>query len=172
MKYTVLFISLLILGVLYFSSAFKINDLGNPKETDFNYNFSLKDVSGKTISMQQYKGKVIFLNLWATWCGPCRYEMPGIQKLYSNVGSKDVVFVMLSIDREGEQRKVEAYVKSNAYTFPVFMPSGSLPDQLNVPSIPTTFIIDKKGKIVQRQVGTTNYDSEKYVKLLTDLSKQ
>lgn len=136
----------------------------------FDYDFTIKNLSGEKFSFDQYKGKVVFLNLWATWCGPCKAEMPGIQKLYDEVGGDGISFVMLSIDRDRDQPKVEKYVKGKAFTFPIFMPSGFLTDQLNVPSIPTTFIIDKTGKIVTKEVGTTNFNTPKFKKFLKELA--
>ncbi|MFM6344186.1 MAG: TlpA disulfide reductase family protein, partial [Dolichospermum sp.] len=116
------------------------------EKEEFDYDFTIKNLNGETLSFEHYKGKVIFLNLWATWCGPCKVEMPAIQKLYESVGSDSIVFVMLSIDRERDQYKVLKYIQEKAYTFPVFLKSGDLTDQLNVPAIPTTFIIGKNGK--------------------------
>jgi thiol-disulfide isomerase/thioredoxin len=138
----------------------------------FDYDFAIKNLSGEKFSFDQYKGKVVFLNLWATWCGPCKAEMPAIQKLYDEVGADDISFVMLSIDRDRDQHKVEKYAKDKAYTFPIFMPSGFLTDQLNVPSIPTTFIIDKYGKIVAKEVGTTNFNTPKFKKFLKELASK
>jgi thiol-disulfide isomerase/thioredoxin len=115
---------------------------------DFDFGFILKDSTGNRFPAEQFKGKVIFLNLWATWCGPCRAEMPGIQKLYNKVKDDRIVFLMLSIDKDGAAQKIKTYVRKNKYTFPVYTPSGYLTDQLNVPSIPTTFVISKEGKIV------------------------
>jgi thiol-disulfide isomerase/thioredoxin len=140
------------------------------KET-FDYDFSIKNLKGESLDFNQYKGKVVFLNLWATWCGPCKVEMPAIQKLYESVGSDSIAFVMLSIDRERDQHKVEKYIKDKAFTFPVFVKSGNLTDQLNVPAIPTTFIIGKNGKIASKEVGTTNFNTPKFKKYLRDLAK-
>ena len=140
------------------------------KET-FDYDFSIKNLKGESVDFNQYKGKVVFLNLWATWCGPCKVEMPAIQKLYESVGSDSIAFVMLSIDRERDQHKVEKYIKDKAFTFPVFVKSGNLTDLLNVPAIPTTFIIDKNGKIASKEVGTTNFNTPKFKKYLRDLAK-
>jgi thiol-disulfide isomerase/thioredoxin len=170
MKKFLLILTLLTAGTLYLVTGFKNREISNLKDTKFDYNFAIKDLDGTTLSFDQYKGKVVFLNLWATWCGPCRYEMPGIQKLYEKAGSDDIVFVMLSIDKPGDLQKVDTYVTRNKYTFPVYMPSGRLTNQLNVPSIPTTFIIDKSGNVAVHHVGSTNYDTEKYRKLLTELS--
>ena len=135
----------------------------NPK---FDYAFTVKDLKGNKFSFDQYKGKVVFLNLWATWCGPCKAEMPGIHNLYVKMKGEPVEFVMLSIDKDKALSKVESYVKNNSYTFPVFMPSGYLAEQLQVPSIPTTFVISKDGKIVMKEVGTRNYDTKKMMEFL------
>lgn len=132
----------------------------------FDYAFTIKDLKGNKVSFDQYKGKVVFLNLWATWCGPCKAEMPGIHKLYVKMKGEPVEFVMLSIDKDKALSKVESYVKNNSYTFPVFMPSGYLAEQLQVPSIPTTFVISKDGKIVMKEVGTRNYDTNKMTEFL------
>lgn len=136
------------------------------KEKDFDYNFTLKDLKGNRIKFDQYKGKVVFLNMWATWCGPCRAEMPGIHSLYEKLKGVPIEFVMLSIDRDQALPKVESYIANNKYTFPVFMPSGNLATQLQVPSIPTTFIISKDGKIVMKEVGTRNYDTQRMADFL------
>lgn len=140
------------------------------KEKSLNYDFSIRDSSGKKIPFTEFKGKVLFINLWATWCGPCRSEMPTIQQLYNELGNEQVKFVMLSMDTEKTSNKIEGYIKTNAYSFPVYMPSGYLPDQFQVPSIPTTFIISKAGKILVREVGATNFNTPKYKKLIEEES--
>jgi thiol-disulfide isomerase/thioredoxin len=143
-----------------------------PAKKDFDFNFAIKTTAGARINFDQFKGKVVFLNLWATWCGPCKAEMPGIQHLYEKMDTSKVVFVMLSIDKEGGQAKINDYVRKNKFTFPVFMPSGYLSEQLQVPSIPTTFVINREGKIEMKKVGTANYDTEKFRQYLTDLAQQ
>jgi thiol-disulfide isomerase/thioredoxin len=135
-------------------------------DPNFDYTFSVKDLKGNKISFDKYKGKVVFLNLWATWCGPCKAEMPGIHNLYMKMKGEPVEFVMLSIDKDQALPKVESYIKKNSYTFPVFMPSGYLAEQLQVPSIPTTFVISKDGKVVMKEVGTRNYDTRKMLEFL------
>ena len=139
------------------------------KKDHFNYNFKIRDLKGKEIDVQQFKGKTIFLNLWATWCGPCRAEMPTIQKLYEGIGKEKIEFVILSIDDEAMFRKVKTYVSSNEYTFPVYVTSGYLPDQLQVPSIPTTFVVDTTGLIVLKEVGMKNYNTSKFRKFIESL---
>jgi len=139
--------------------------------TPFDYNFTLKDLSGKKMEFKEFQGKVIFLNLWATWCGPCRSEMAAIQKLYESMDKDKVSFVMLSLDKDVHVEKVKAYINSRSFTFPVYMPSGYLADQLQVPSIPTTFVISKEGIIDLKEVGMKNYNTTKFKKYLESLSR-
>jgi thiol-disulfide isomerase/thioredoxin len=138
----------------------------------FNYDFVIRDLDGNKVDFSTYKGKVVFINLWATWCGPCRAEMNGIQKLYDKIDHEKIQFVMLSIDKAEHKGKVITYLKDRSFIFPAFMPSGYLSEQLNVPSIPTTFVISKEGKIVLKEVGTTNFNTNKFKKFLEELAAQ
>ncbi len=135
---------------------------------DFDYSFTIKDLAGNKISFKRYKGKVLFINMWATWCGPCKAEMPGIQSLSEKLKGHEVEFVMLSVDKDAALPKVKSYLEDNKFTFPVFMPTGYLPEELQVPSIPTTFVISKDGKILMKEVGTRNYDTNKMVNFLKE----
>jgi len=137
----------------------------------FDYNFKIKTLTGEVIDFNQFKGKVVFINLWATWCPPCRVEMPSIQELYNGVDKEKIQFVLLSMDRNDDLPKIVKYVEKNKYTFPVYQPNGYLPDLLQVPSIPTTFIIDKNGNVVSKKVGTTNFNTGKFKSYLEGLAK-
>lgn len=142
-------------------------DVGEVKSpANFDYGFTLKDLSGNKVSFHDYKGKVLFINLWATWCGPCKAEMPGIQSLSEKLKAEPVEFVMLSVDKEPALAKVKSYLENNQFTFPVFIPHEYLPEQFQVPSIPTTFIVSKNGKILMKEVGTRNYDTNKMIDFL------
>jgi thiol-disulfide isomerase/thioredoxin len=138
---------------------------------NFNYNFKITDLEGKVVDFKVFKGKTIFLNLWATWCGPCRFEMPSIQKLYDKADKEKVVFVMLSLDHDKDSReKVVKFIHDKEYTFPTYLPQGYLPDQLQVRTIPTTFVISPEGKIVSQESGAANYDTEDFQKFLQKIS--
>lgn len=144
------------------ASVEEAKDLG-----DFNYDFKVKDLSGNRIDFNEFKNKVVFLNLWATWCGPCRAEMPTIQKLYEKVqDDESIKFVILSLDKDSDKAKVVKYLKDRNFTFSGYMPSGYLTTQLNVPNIPTTYVISKDGKILAKEVGTTNFNTSKFFKFL------
>ncbi|MEJ0057915.1 MAG: TlpA disulfide reductase family protein [Bacteroidota bacterium] len=150
-----------------------LKDAGNEADADaddFDYRFAVKDLEGNKTPFEQFKGKVIFLNLWATWCGPCRAEMAGIQKLHDKIDKDKIAFVMLSLDRDSDKGKIVDYFKKRGFTFNAYQPSGYLTPQLNVPSIPTTFIISKEGKIVRKEVGSMKYDTPKFQGFLEDLS--
>jgi thiol-disulfide isomerase/thioredoxin len=146
------------------------SDEADEGEEKFDYNFTIKDLTGKRINFEEFKGKVIFLNVWATWCGPCRAEMEGIQNLYTKIGKGKATFIMLSLDKDSDTPKIVDYLKKKGFTFNAYQPSGYLTKQLSVPSIPTTFVISRDGKVVRKEVGGMRYDTSKFQKFLEGLS--
>jgi len=135
----------------------------------FNYNFTIKDLNGNVLDVKDLKGRTIFLNLWATWCGPCRMEMPSIQNLYNQVDKEKIMFIMLSIDRQSDIEKIRSYIKDKEYTFPVYTPASLLPNQLQVGMIPSTFVVDSTGHIVASEKGAANYDTPEFKAFLEKL---
>ena len=119
------------------------------------YDLELKDQFGKVHTLSDYKGKVIFLNFWATWCGPCRNEMPDIQKLYEEYsaqgGDAEVVILGIAgpeIGQEGSSGDIAGFMEENGYTYPVLMDeSGEMFDQYGISAFPTTFMIDRDGNV-------------------------
>lgn len=136
---------------------------------NFDYNFKIVDLNNNVVDVSTYRGKTLFVNLWATWCGPCRVEMPSIQNLYDSVDKEKVVFIVLSLDQKDPHNKVSKFIQEKQYSFPVYLPGSSLPDQLQVRSIPTTFIVDPQGRIVQKETGATNFGTDKFRKFLESL---
>ncbi len=134
------------------------------------YNFELKTLEGQLVKMEELKGKVIFLNIWATWCAPCVAEMPNIQALYEKVKSEDIAFVMLSVDKSGE--KAKKFIDKKGFTFPVYQAASEMPELFRVPSIPTTFVIDKTGKVASKNVGMANYNKKSFINFLNNLNKK
>jgi thiol-disulfide isomerase/thioredoxin len=137
---------------------------------DFDYGFEIKDLQGNAVAVEDFKDKVIFLNIWATWCGPCRTEMPSIQALYEKTDHSKVAFIMLSIDEPDHLNKVAKYIQDKNFQFPVFIPNGAVPKQLQVSTIPTTFIIGKDGKIKLKMTGMEDYSTDAYKKFLEELA--
>jgi peroxiredoxin len=116
--------------------------------------FKLPSLDGTAISLSSLRGKVVFLNVWATWCGPCREEMPSIETLYEEF-AKDPDFVVLAVSQDSEGRAaVDSYVHHNGYKFTVLLdPQNEVGDAYDVSGIPETFIIDRTGRIVAHHVG-------------------
>lgn len=132
--------------------------------------FQMTDLEGKVLPFESLKGKVIFLNVWATWCPPCIAEMPNIQRLYEKVGSDKIAFVMLSVDQKGMD-KVKKFISKKGFTFPVYMPASQMPEEFSSPSIPTTYIISPEGKIVAQQEGMAEYDTPEVFGFLQKLTE-
>ena len=122
--------------------------------------FELADLQGNTVRFESLRGKVVFMNVWATWCPPCIAEMPSIQKLYNSVDTSKIAFVMLSVD-EGGQQKVKKFIDRKGYTFPVYMPLSGIPAEFQSSAIPTTFILSPEGTLAARQEGMANYNTRK-----------
>lgn len=136
----------------------------SPK-ADFSMN--LINSKGEKVSMEEFRGKVIFMNIWATWCPPCIAEMPGINKLYNDVKNQDVVFIMLSVDQNFQ--KAIDFNKNKGYDFKIYRVDGQMPQMYSTQSIPTTYIIDAKEKIVLTHMGMGNFDTNEFKEFLQDL---
>jgi len=116
--------------------------------------FKLEALDGTTVSLESLRGKVVFLNVWATWCGPCREEMPSMQTLYDDFkANKDLVMLAASQDTSGRSA-VASYVKKNGYHFTILLdPENKISETYDVSGVPETFIIDRKGQIVAHHMG-------------------
>lgn len=130
------------------------------------YDMELTDQFGEVHTLSEYKGKVIFLNFWATWCGPCRNEMPDIQKLYEEYSAKgeDAEAVILGIagpeiGQEGIREEIADFMNENGYTYPVLMDeTGELFSQYGISAFPTTFMIDREGNVYGYVTGQMTED--------------
>lgn len=129
------------------------------------YDWELTDLNTEAYSFQNEKWKVVFLNLWATWCKPCLVEMPDIQALYDDYGDK-VSFMLVS---EEEFSRVNSFALKKGYSLPFFLTEDQVPEIFSSSTIPTTYIISKQGKIVMAANGAVDWNSEKIRKLLNQL---
>jgi thiol-disulfide isomerase/thioredoxin len=125
--------------------------------------FKLKDLKGNDVSLSDFKGKKVFLNFWATWCPPCRKEMPEMEAYYQKIKDSDVVMLVVNL---GENKStVENFIKDNKYNFPVLLDTDNKAAvDYRIASIPTSFFIDKDGNIIFRHIGPmTVEDMEAYI---------
>jgi thiol-disulfide isomerase/thioredoxin len=155
--------SLLIKGVSFITS--RVENLEIDEEDRISlqdWDWKLMDSSGNEVVLSKYKGKVILINNWATWCPPCIAEMPSLEKLYKQYGNK-VVFLFVAHD---EPQKVKSFLSKRSMNIPVYFALSSMPSQLSSNSIPTTFILNKKGEIVVRKTGAADWNSGQIHRIL------
>jgi peroxiredoxin len=132
-------------------------------------NFSLDGLSGRRVELKQFKGKVVVLSFWATWCGPCKEELPSIEALHRQFKGKDLAVLTVSVDYEGTV-PVEKYIAKQGYTFYVLVDAkGSLLDLYGVELIPTTILIDKKGRLIGKALGPRDWASPEAISLFNQL---
>ncbi len=132
--------------------------------------FTLRDQFGKEHTLSDYKGKTVFLNFWATWCGPCRSEMPDIQNLYETYDTEgeDAVIILgvaaPEIGQEKDEAGIKTFLEEHGYTYPTVMDStGELFAQYGISSFPTTFMIDRDGNIFGYVSGALNEEMMKNI---------
>jgi peroxiredoxin len=134
--------------------------------------FTLPDLAGKPMRIDDFKGNVVLLNFFATWCGPCREEMPTIQELFQAYQSKGLVVVAVSSDAQGAEI-VTPFVKEHRLTFPVLVnPDSSVLRQYNVRGIPTVYLLDRKGRIAGLFVGGADWNSKPARDLIDQLLRE
>lgn len=124
-------------------------------------NFTVADQSGNTISTADLKGKVVFMNFWASWCPPCRAEFPSIQKFYDKYKNNPGV-VFLTVNLDDQVSLGENYLKKENYTLPLLVPAGKIPTAYFNGSLPTTVVLDKTGKIRLHHAGMADYSKASF----------
>jgi peroxiredoxin len=120
---------------------------------------ALGDLTGKTIRVSDFKGKIVLLNFWTTWCPDCRYEMPSMEKLYRHF--KDREFVMLAINLQEPAERVKSFYEKYKLSFTTLLDTnGQIGYRFGIRSIPTTFILNQKGGLIGKALGPREWDSE------------
>jgi len=122
--------------------------------------FTLKDLEGHPHHLSDFRGKIVFLNVWATWCAPCRMEMPSMEQLHRRLKGRDFVMLAVSEDEDGST-SVRPFVDEMHLTFPVLIDSdGIVPPRYGVTGYPETFVIDRGGRVVQHTIGPEDWQGE------------
>ncbi len=119
---------------------------------------SLQNINGKTGSLSDFRGNVVLVNNWATWCPPCKAEMPALEALWRLMKDKD--FTIVGVSGGEDLATVKKFVESEGYTYPIYAdPSNRAGAAYGVRAIPTTLILDKSGKVIASKVGGAPYDN-------------
>ena len=132
--------------------------------------FTLEDMDGESYKLHDYRGKVVLVNFWATWCPPCRKEMPALEALYKKLGGDS--FAVLAVNQWEDPDHVCAYTgELNVFpTFPIlFDPESKITADYGVKGLPTSFLIDKKGRLAYRAVGGRAFDHPEVERLIREL---
>ena len=124
---------------------------------------SMMDLTGNKINLASFRGKKVLVNLWATWCPPCRREIPSIERLYKESDKEKAVFVLLSLDENFKAAK--EFATSNKLHVPVFYPAEQLPDLFDVDAIPATYIFNEKGELMKEINSMNDYYTSEYIDL-------
>lgn len=176
MKKNIIYIVLLaVLGIIAFVPAvkdifFPVAEIENAVTVDeADYDINLKGINTASTNLKNFKGKnVVFLNFWGTWCAPCREEWPTIQKLYdSKKGKVDFVLIAM-MDKEEDVRK---FMKENNYTVPVYIAESPINDKILPKVFPTTFLLDKNGRILIKEDGTKDWNSKSVHEFINNVTK-
>lgn len=114
--------------------------------------FTVKEISGSPVSLSSLRGKTVLVNFWATWCTPCKEEMPLLQSYYD--AHKEDGFILVGVNVSDDVEDAEAFIRQYGYTFPVWSdPAGNVLIDLNMNGLPTSLVVDAKGNVIKRWIG-------------------
>lgn len=134
----------------------------------FDYRARFLDFEGNEVNLEDYKGKTLFINLWASWCGPCRAEMPHISELYKKVKNQpNLAFLMIGLD--DDYMKSKKLIDGKSWSFPAVHASYGLNQSLRSRAIPTSLVVSPEGKIVFYHEGMSNFNTEEFKSFLLNL---
>jgi peroxiredoxin len=147
---------------------FRAVGLAALKEGTKSIDFTLQGLDGKKIALSSFKGKLVFLNFWATWCPPCRAEMPAMERLYQKLKGKGLE--ILAVDLQEEAKSVQNFVKQNKLSFTVVLDKdGRMGATYGARSIPTSYIIGRNGDVLGGTIGGKEWDSPEMIAFFTRL---
>lgn len=134
--------------------------------------FTIKGPDGKVMSLKDFRGKVVILHFWATWCKPCKEEFPAFEKMYQGLKGKDVAFLPISVDAKAGKDEVDAFARGLGASFPVFLArDGNATDRYWTWGVPVTYFIDKNGWIIGRAIGPRGWASPEVKGFIDSLLK-
>ena len=151
----------LLLGCLVLAVALIATNCSSVKPGVTAKDFELKNLEGETVSLSDYRGNAVMLNFWASWCGPCRYEMPFFQEVYEDTKWQAAGLVIIAVNIGESGATAEGFMEANGFGFTVLLDTtGEVANKYNVRGIPATFFIDERGIIKHSDVGAFTSKSQ------------
>ena len=154
------FLGTVLVGVVVVAAALWLR----PRTPEIAPDFALGDLSGRTVRLSALRGKVVLVNVWTTWCPPCREEMPSMERLYQRLRDRGLELLAVSQDDAGTKDEVAPFVREVGVTFPVLLdPQREVGSRYGVWGYPETFVVDREGRIVERVIGPRTWDAPEQV---------
>lgn len=126
-------------------------------------------LAGDPVKVSDFSGKITFFNFWATWCPPCRAEMPSIERLYKQMSGTN--FRIIAVNAGENRSQVASFIEKNKYTFPIYLDeSNALSSIFAARGLPSTYLVNKEGKVIAVRIGAMEYDQAELIKLLKELA--
>lgn len=148
-----------------------VHSTAHTPATELSWDVTFTNSKGETLNSKALKGKVVFINFWATWCPPCIAEMPSVNQLFKKYQSNpDIVFLL--VDADNKLSKSEKFMADRGFGLPVYALQGQMPYEWFEGTLPTTVVLDKKGNIVFRETGVANYASTNFMNFIDRLLKE
>lgn len=138
-----------------------------PKAVSFSY----RNENEETVSTESLKGKVVFINFWASWCPPCRAEMPSINELYKQF-KNDERYVFVFINEDEDKQKAINYLKKEGFNMPIMTSASAISQELYSGTLPTTIVLNKAGEVAMKHEGMAKYNSGSFTKDFTELGNE
>ena len=133
--------------------------------------FRLENLDGKLVSLNDYSGKIVIINFWATWCPPCRYEMPSMQRAYEILSDNDIVMLAINVGEDSET--IFTFTADYPVEFPLLMDkTAEITQQYGVAGIPATFVISPGGKIIYRAIGSREWDAPAIIEKIRQIKQE
>ncbi|MGM0547398.1 MAG: TlpA family protein disulfide reductase [Bacteroidota bacterium] len=156
---------------LFNADTSEIATTDGPMLDEQDFRFAMETPDGETVSLSDFRGDVVFVNVWASWCPPCVAEMPTIETLYENVsGEENIRFILLSMD--DERAKATDFMEGKDFSMPYYFPASALPTEFRSEYLPTTYIISKEGQVIYKKEGIADYSSANFAQWMRELAEK
>lgn len=135
--------------------------------------FELKTLEGETVSLASLRGKVVYVHLWATWCAPCRVEMPALERMYEDLRDEGFELLAATIDDPKDEAKIQAFREEFGLSFPILRdPERLVYSQYGATAVPETYLIDAEGRLAEAYIGPRDWDEPRYARTIRRLLEE